>query len=519
MPSQSYMPPLGGLKQNLPPQLLQRHFSPDLSGLWPKDGRIRRIPGKQKFSATQLAGGAVKLLKQFWKENSDNYLVGISQDKAYKYNTATSAFDSIQDGTDFTGTANDHFSAEAFLDDAAAEIFVITNYKDEMRKWTGAGAIAALDGAPPKAKFLCRYANYLMAGFTNESGTAYPRRVRWSALGNGESWPSENYGDFRRTSDWLVGLRLLGPRLAVYKERSISVMDYVGGGLVFDAEENYVSGTGPLNDACIVVVSDRRDEHIFIGYDLNIYIFNGIDFEAISSNIDKTIKNLHPDYKTNACALPIKEENKIVWAVPKASHDANKTLIIFDTKDRSFWVKDDEPVAISCFGAATLETNYTWDTLPYDTWDEWDDPDGWDSRQLLQNTPIALIGCADGYVRNFVAGANDDGADLPSHYAYPWDNLDGEDKTIKEVNKVIVEVANEGSGTITFQAFTNQDGDTPAILDEDGNTSKTISLFGEDPNARYIYHEIDVVVEGYSFMWRLASGNAAWTGRIVKFFY
>ena len=519
MSSVDYIPPLGGLKQDLPAQLLPRHFTPDASGVWPVDGRIRRIFGKQKFSTTQLAGGAVMLLQQFWKEDSSNALVAVSQDKAYKYNSSTGAFDSIQDGTDFTGSANDHFSAEAFLDNAAAEILVITNYLDAMRKWTASGAISALGGTPPKAKFLCRYANYLIAGFTNESGTAYPRRVRWSALGNGESWPSDNYGDFRRTSDWLVGLRTIGPRLAVYKERSITLMDYVGGGLVFDAEENFIDGIGPLNDACIVTRSDKREEHIFIGGDLNIYAFNGIDFEAISSNIDRIVKNLHPTYKTNACALALTEENKIVWAVPKGDQDANKALIILDTKDRTFWVKDDEPVAISSFGGALLEANYTWDTLPYDTWDEWDDPEGWNSRELLENAPIPLVGCADGYVRKFVAGVNDDGSDLPSHYVYPWDNLDGEDETIKEVHKIIIEVANEGSGTITLQAYVDQDDSVPAALDEDGNTAKTINLFGDNANADYVYHEVDIAVQGYSFMWRLSSTNSVWTGRVVKVFY
>lgn len=512
MPAIKYMPPLGGLKQDLPPQLLQRHFSPSLSGVWPVDGRIRRIPGKQKHSTTQLAGGAVMCLRQFYKEDSNSWLVGISQDKAYKYNTGTKAYDSIQDGTDFTGTANDPFSTASFFDASSDEILIITNYKDTIRKWSGAGAIAELGGTPPKAKCLNVYANFLMLGFTEESSTPYPRRIRWSAMGNGESHPAENYKDFRKTSDWIVALRNLSTRQVIYKERSISFMDYVGGALVFDVDENYVIGTGPLNEGCIVLF---EQEHVFLGYDLNIYAFNGIDYRAISSNIDNLIKNLHPDYKKNACGMLVKEENKIVWAVPRAGDTTNKTLIILDTKDRTFWVKDNEPVGISCLGNALLEASYTWDTHPAPTWDEWDDPDGWDSRQLLQNAPTVLLGCSDGYVRRLAAGANDDGSALPSHYCWPWDNLDGDDETIKLVTKIVIEVAREGSGTITFEAFVDQDESSAVILDESANNSKLIDLYGENSNAKYLYHAIDCVILGYNFMWRLSSTNAVWSARIV----
>jgi len=451
-------------------------------------------------------------LRQFYKEDGNSWLIGISQDKAYKYNTGTKAYDSIQDGTDFTGTANNPFSTASFFDASSDEIFIITNYKDAIRKWTGAGAIADLGGTPPKAKYLNVYANFLMLGFTEESSTAYPRRVRWSAMGNGESHPAENYKDFRKTSDWIVALRNLGTRQVIYKERSISFMDYVGGALVFDVDENYVTGIGPLNEACIVLF---EEEHIFLGFDLNIFAFNGIDYRPISDNIKNLIKNLHPDYKKNACGMLVKEENKIVWAVPRAGDTTNKTLIIFDTKDQTFWVKDNEPIGISCLGSALLEASYTWDTHPASTWDDWNDPDGWDSRELLANAPMILLGCADGYVRKLVTGANDDGSDLPSHYCWPWDNLDDNDETIKLVTKIIVEVAREGSGTITFEAFVNQDESSPVVLDESANNSKVINLYSEDSEAKYLYHAIDCVILGYSFMWKLSSTNTVWSARIV----
>lgn len=512
------IPPLGGLKQNLPPQLVQRHMAVELSGLWPKNGQIRRIPGKQKHSATQLAGGAVMAFATLALESGTKKLVAISQDKAYTYNTSTQAYDAIQDGTDFTGTLDTPFVTAQFLDSSAADILIISNYNDAVRKWTGAGNIATLGGTPPKAKLLCVYENYLVMGHIDD-GTARPRRLAWSALGNGESWPAGNVKDFKKSADWLSALATMRDTLVVYKEKSISLMEFVAGALVFDVTENFVNNVGPLNQAALVPYGEDSEEHYFLGTDLHVYRFNGIDYKKISPNIGTIIGNLHPSYKTRACGHPIREEEKIIWSVPYGDDETNKTLLILNVRDESWWIKDAEPVAVQSIGETVLEQDYTWNTLPWDEWDEWDDPNGWDSRNPLGNAPVILLGGADGYVRRFLDGVNDDGANLPSRYRYPWDNLDGKDDTLKQVSKIIVEVENSGSGSILFEAFCNQNAANPVNLDEDGNKSASVPLYGDDQNAAYVYHEIETAILGYNFQWKLSSANTSWAGRILRVEY
>ncbi|NNF99485.1 MAG: hypothetical protein HKM93_08915 [Desulfobacteraceae bacterium] len=511
------IPPLGGLNLELPPQLIKRHFSPDLSGVWSINGQLARIPGKQKFCDT-LMSGAVMQLFEFAVETGDKYLVAMTEDKAYWYNSATRTFDSIHDLTDFTGNADHPFSVVTFFDGTAKEIMIITNLIDAMRKWTGAGVISALGGTPPQANCLCVYENYLMCGHTTESGTLFPRRVRWSALANGESYPAENFADLRKTTDWVISLKLMRERLAVYKEKSISFMDHVGGGLTFDLVENYINGVGAISDASVVAFGETQEAHYFIGSDLNVYEFDGIDHRVIEG-VDTIIKNVNPDKKPRISGTADKEDHKVIWAIPSGTDETCRDLLIYDVRDHSWWVKEAEAIAVSSFGTALLEETYTWDTLPFDTWEEWDDPGGWNSRNMLSNAPLILVGGADGYVRKLVGGVNDDGADLPSRYRYPFDNLDGSDDNLKLVNRVIIEVENKGSGDIAFQVFTDHNDQNPAAIDEDGNTSATIALSGTDSNAKFVYHSVDIAVEGYAFQWRLSSGNTAWSGRVIGIDY
>ncbi|GAJ20440.1 unnamed protein product, partial [marine sediment metagenome] len=75
--------PLGGLKKDLPSQLLQRHFSPNLNAVWAYNGQLRRMPGMVKF-ASQLDTGSVQGMYQFELDNGSDIILGATITKVYK---------------------------------------------------------------------------------------------------------------------------------------------------------------------------------------------------------------------------------------------------------------------------------------------------------------------------------------------------------------------------------------------------------------------------------------------------
>jgi len=507
------VPPLGGLKQDLPSHLLDRHFSPSLNGMWPIKGKIRRIPGKNRLVDTALdASGGVMGIYQWNLDNGTSYLVAVTQDKTYYFNAG--AFTEIQPTAgDFTGGNADLFDMIPFFDSAGADILVITNGVDNIKKWTGTGDIADLGGSPAKCKYLEVYKNYLFKA--NITGTD-TRQLQYSALGNGESHPVANYINLYVSSDAIVRPKILRDSLVVYKERSISVIDYTGDALVFRLRENLINGLGLIGSRAVQTSPFGTEVHYFIGSDLEMYAFDLIERNPIGPSISPVLAQLDPATWNSIVSVKSDEYDKLIWALPGRGQTGNFDLLILDIKTGSWWVHEGEANRIFSMAEGKQTSSLTWDTLPFSTWDSFDLPEGWDALGTSgQNTQLILFGCADGRVRHWVAGEDDDGTALDSHYTYPFDNLDGEERTEKLLNKVVLEVANEGTGEITLQIFKDSNDTQPAVLDEDGNTSKTISLVAADSSKTWIRYEIDVAVAGYNFSFKLASTGATWSGRLI----
>jgi len=513
------IPPVGGLNRAYPAHFLQRHETPDCDAVWSRLGQLQRIPGKEKFCLSTVSSGSILKISTFLRETGDKDLVVIGLDRTYKYNTSTEHLDDIHDGTNFTGTQDSPFSTEHFFDGSGAEILVISNFVDAMRKWTGTSTISTLAGSPPKAKCLLSLRNYLLAGHTNESGTSYPRRVRWSALGNGEDWPVNNYVDLRNSNDWIISLNRHRDRGVIYKENGISLLDYVGGDDVFNLTENYITGIGPVSASAVIPYGRYHDVHYILSNDLTIYRFDGVSCDPKSDKIDQVIKTINATNKGRTVGLALPTYSKVMWAIPYADDEYPFTLLFFDIKDESWFVHWASAQAITALGSTLLEESYTWDTLPYDTWDEWDEPDGWDSRTLLANTPEILFGSNDGYLRKWLDGVDDDGTAIDSNYRYPWDNLDGSERTVKRVSAVVLQIENRGSGTFTFQAFVDHDETAPADLDDDGSTNKTINAYSDDEDQEYFYYRIDVDLIGRSFQWRIYDASSNWSMRVIEVEY
>lgn len=546
MPTLDYKtPPLGGLKKDLPSQLLQRHYSPDLNAMWHLKGKIRRMPGLTKFASIMDSSG-VQGIFQFELDNGQDAIVASTRTTVYKisetgvqYVTVNDGdritvgpdddyvtvgegslgWTSIHDSSAFTGGQADFVDMISFFDSSGAEIAIIGNGIDENRKWTGTGNISTLLGSPPKTKYFEVYKHYLFNLYTVESGTAYPRRARYSALGNGESYPAEHFIDFKKTTDAIVGGKALRDAMVVYKENSISIVDYVGGALLFNTKENYIEGRGALSHRCIQRWSKGPEVHYFLSSDLEAYNFDLVTVRSIASNIKEKLQNLDPGYLKWIGSIQSEEYDKIIWSIPRRNLGGCYDLLVYDIKLGSWWIKENGPVAISSMAIAKRGSSITWDTIPYSSWDTFEVSGGWDQIGSSEQEGLVLIGASDGYVRNFDAGGDDDGTAISSRYAYPFDNLNGDDNQLKVLNKIFIETQNEGAGSVRVRVFKDDNDTDPQSLDDAGNTYKTVSLQPSNGNRVFHITEVDVNVIGYSFSVKIESDSYVWSGRIVKLEY
>ena len=198
----------------------------------------KSLAGFQALSGTGLNNAAVGLFTSFSASGSTNYagdrsklyqmdssLVFQDKSKAGGYNNST------------TENARDFWAFTQF-----GSNIIATNFADNIQKFTEGTSSAFSDLVALKAKYIAVIRDFVVAGYTNESGTVYNQRVKWSGLNDSSTWtPSQatqsgfqdivgSHGNIQA----IVGGESAG---VIFMEKAIYRMSYVGVPLVFQFDK------------------------------------------------------------------------------------------------------------------------------------------------------------------------------------------------------------------------------------------------------------------------------------------
>ena len=198
----------------------------------------KSLAGFQALSGTGLNNAAVGLFTSFSASGSTNYagdrsklyqmdssLVFQDKSKAGGYNNST------------TENARDFWAFTQF-----GSNIIATNFADNIQKFTEGTSSAFSDLVALKAKYIAVIRDFVVAGYTNESGTVYNQRVKWSGLNDSSTWtPSQatqsgfqdivgSHGNIQA----IVGGESAG---VIFMEKAIYRMSYVGVPLVFQCDK------------------------------------------------------------------------------------------------------------------------------------------------------------------------------------------------------------------------------------------------------------------------------------------
>ena len=264
---------------------------------------------------------------------------------------------------------------------------VATNNSDYVLWWnvddSTANAFAALNTTTgikindtghklTKCKYITSYENYLILGYTTENATVYPQRERWADLGttgdNTDDFNEDASGDagakdFTSTPGFLMGFARHGGDLVISKQDSMHRSWVVSGDTVFEWEE-YTLKVGNLSADSLV--NDKAGRLYWMGSDLAIHEINTP--QAISTAVDITVKGLNTAQAEYIQATYIDEYEEVWWAFASSGSSTNDTIVAFHPdRGRAFIYK----IPVRAFGDYTQQTAYTYDTLPYDTYDDW----------------------------------------------------------------------------------------------------------------------------------------------------
>lgn len=380
-----------GLDVSLDAMFLTDVASPNLDLVRFHKGIVKKDLG---FTSFDGISERCMLIDTYYQVDGDEYMLLASVDHCYKYDESTSVWVKVSTdpGPAFTGAEDDMFWSTTMND-----IFIITNGKDTMQKWDST-TWANLGGWSSRvAKYLQPFYNHLVGGYTVESGTTCPRRLRWSVIGDPEddTGSGSGFADLNDTVDFITALALLSDRLFVFKERSIWEVLHIGGTDVFKPRL-VIDGIGTYAGQSVISLGS---ELIFFGTD-GIYLFDGANVEPVGEPVFpilyETGEKIIDSTKLNRSpAVYIEETGDYVVVLPTSTSLGEPELVIkYNLLDKSF---SKRTKATTCFGLYSAQQYTTW-AAATSAWNSGDWAIPWRQQQLPPGAPTTLYGQSDGTV-------------------------------------------------------------------------------------------------------------------------
>jgi hypothetical protein len=306
-----------------------------------------------------------------------------------------------------------------------------TNNIDVVQKWdvrddpannfaalgAGAGGGIDIDGSTllTACKFLASHEGYLFLFYTTEGGGAnnvFAQRGRWSSRRDDTDFNENSAGDagrneFDNTPAFITGVGKKDSNIYIFTNGD-QPRTYYGWltteSIVWVWDEKQVK-TGCLSHDTIV--NDKSGRLFYLSSDLTV---REIDTpELISRPVDKTIRGINLNFAQFAQATFIDEFDHIYLAIASGSSETNDIVLDLTVSDLTWNIHE---IPVRSFGDYTRQDVFTYDTLPYDTYEEWGE--AWvtyDSDVNVLGFPLDLASDYFGRTYELHAAFNDAGED------------------------------------------------------------------------------------------------------------
>lgn len=198
--------------------------------------------------------------------------------------------------TDVTTGYNGNLHKRASFEFLNNKAFFV-NGVDPIQVWDGVNPAQAVDtnGLVDTCDSIVQFYRHIIAVKPTMSGTYFPQRMYSSNL-DADGWaPSigsdATFFDIPEGQDFIVAAKRYSNYIAIYKQRSIHLVSYVGSPMIY-VRQMIVPNRGAISPFC---VADIGNAHLFISHD-NIYAFVGNEIVAIGSDIrEKFFDELAPE--------------------------------------------------------------------------------------------------------------------------------------------------------------------------------------------------------------------------------
>jgi len=214
----------------------------------------------------------------------------------------------------------------------------------------------------PRARHFDFVRDFMVIGNTEESGTRFPARVRWSALDDPTDFDEDvatqsDFQDLEGAGGWVQ--KVVGGEYGVIvQERAITRMTYAGTPLIFQFDK-VIDGIGAWAANSVV----KFGRFIFFIADESIRMFDGSETHNIGNNkVDRTFfADVDASLKHRIVGAHDPQRKLIAWIYPTSNSVADNPdkILLYDYGDNRFTYADLDTEFIF----RGLSQGYTMETL------------------------------------------------------------------------------------------------------------------------------------------------------------
>jgi len=497
--------PEKGIVGNIPSYLLPINAVEDSLNMRFYQGKAEKTFGYEKFSSdTVLDDEKIRHIVDFFMFDGSDKLCFVTDNRLKYYNTTTKLF--IDIGAYLTG--NTYGVSSTIFNNK----LYLTNRNDWVKRYDGTtfDNVPALDDTVAddieggykycKAKLIKGFQNFLVLGNTYEDGYDCSQRLRWSRYGDPTLWKNDDdgsgmagYMDFLEDHDPIIAMELIGNALAVYKRKSIYLVNFVGTPGIFN-KTRVINDVGALSGGSIIPF---RGGHFFVGND-NFYFFDGSNVTPIGDAVKKQFfGKFNMEKKEQVFGYLLKEHSEIWFVYPKIGSDYCNYAYVWNF-DNNSWSHREMPECL-CMGSSWQSETITWD----DTTKSWGSMDMyWDESAMLYGAPKNLIGTTEGYIQDIKSYVTDfDGEDIDGWIKTKLYDMN-EPTNIKRLQRIQFLISREG------------DYDLEVVIRAADNVEEEATEYGpyyyDLSTTAPVYLDVDISARYFQFVFRTRYKAQPW---------
>ncbi len=431
--------PSRGLALNVPAPFLTPQATPDCQNVRFYDQIVEKRTGYPStvYANGTITGVPIKLFT-YTKENGTDYEILATTSNIIQRTTG----DWADVKTSLTNTVTSRVTM-CTMHKAGSFYLCYGSKQTAPRKWDGSTDEAISETTTYKPKIMLPYQFRLLMFNLYQGATDYPITFRYCVANDFEDWDGTGSGSrnmVQGMGSQIMNAVAIKDYVGVYKDKSISVLSYVGGSSIF-ATAVHIDGIGLLAQDAII---NLGTSHIFLASDYNIYEWNGgWELIPIGNAVRKYIKdNLYVTNKLRCFAVPNYERTEAHFFIPIGTDAYPTRFLTYNWTDKT-WALN---TVASCSGGGNI----------YNT-----------------GVEKSMIALSAGTVHNYDYSSENDGSTaINSYFTTPDITIDKEEYKIKRKDYRNVYVDAKGNDLSMY--YSTDEGSTWSDADTDALDSTTI---------------------------------------------